>query len=88
MLTSFFKERDCFTLIRPLIDETKLQDLEKLEFDELRPEFVDQIINFRKKVINKIKVKSLNDKKLNGEMYLSMLSSYVGAINDGVVPNI
>ena len=37
LLTSFFKDRDCITLIRPLIDETKLQDLDKMKFDELRP---------------------------------------------------
>ena len=35
-----------------------------------------------------MKAKTINDKKLNGEMYISMLSSYVSAINDGAVPNI
>ena len=30
----------------------------------------------------------MNDKRLNGEMYASMLESYVAAINDGAVPNI
>lgn len=44
LLTSFFKDRDCFTLVRPLIDETKLQDLDQMSFDELRPEFGNQVI--------------------------------------------
>lgn len=35
-----------------------------------------------------IKVKTLRDQKLNGELYCSMLNSYVAAINDGAVPNI
>jgi len=32
-LTSFFKERDCFTLVRPLTNEENLQNLDKLDFD-------------------------------------------------------
>ena len=35
-----------------------------------------------------MKPKTLNGQKLSGELYLSMLSSYVGAINNGAVPNI
>lgn len=87
-LTSFFKDRDCFTLVRPLIDEDKLQDLDKMNFDQLRPEFGTQVIEFRKRVLTKMKPKTLNGQKLSGSLYLSMLSSYVGAINEGAVPNI
>lgn len=32
-----FAERDCFTLIKPLIDETKLQNLDNVPLDDLRP---------------------------------------------------
>jgi hypothetical protein len=80
-LSSFFRERDCFTLIRPLVDENQLQNLDKMDLDSLRSEFVSEVLNFRKKVINKIKVKTINNKKINGEMYYSMLTSYVSAIN-------
>jgi hypothetical protein len=66
MLTSFFKDRDCFTLVRPLIDETKLQDLDKMSFEDLRPEFVNQVINFRKRVTGRMKPKTLNGQKLSG----------------------
>lgn len=59
-----------------------------MSFDDLRPEFVNQVINFRKRVTGRMKPKTLNGQKLSGELYLSMLSSYVGAINDGAVPNI
>jgi len=41
MMKSFFKERDCCTMIRPLTNETNLQSLEKMPLEELRPEFVD-----------------------------------------------
>ena len=49
---------------------------------------MSEVIKFRKHVIGNIKAKTINDKKINGEMYYSMLSSYVNAINDGAVPNI
>lgn len=75
-------------MIRPLVDEQKLQLLDKLDYDELRPEFVDQAMKFRKRIITSIKVKTLQNQKLNGDMYCSMISSYVEAINDGAVPNI
>jgi hypothetical protein len=32
-----FSERDCFTLYKPLIDETKLQNLDNVPLDDLRP---------------------------------------------------
>ena len=33
LLVSFFKDRDCFTMVRPLVDETKLQDLDGIPFE-------------------------------------------------------
>lgn len=35
-----------------------------------------------------MKPKTLHGQKLSGDLYLSMLNSYVGAINEGAVPNI
>lgn len=35
-----------------------------------------------------VKAKSIQNQKLNGDMYCSMISSYVKAINEGAVPNI
>ena len=32
-----FPERECFTLIKPLIDELKLQNLDEIDIDDLRP---------------------------------------------------
>jgi len=75
-------------MVRPLVDETKLQDLDSIPFEELRPDFIDQVYHFRKRVTQGLKIKTLNGKQLSGDMYCNMLSSYVGAINDGAVPNI
>jgi hypothetical protein len=56
--------------------------------EQLRPEFVEQVMNFRKRILGKIKPKTFKGKILDGPMYLCLLSSYVNAINNGAVPNI
>jgi hypothetical protein len=33
LLTTFFGDRDCHTLVRPLTNEIDLQNLEKMEMD-------------------------------------------------------
>lgn len=88
MIQSFFREKDCYTMIRPLVDEANLQNLQNMEMDHMRPDFVDQVMNLRKKIMSKAKVKMLNGKPLSGFMLVSLLQSYVNSINDGAVPNI
>ena len=88
MLTSFFKDRDCQTIIRPLTNEDNLQNLAKMNLSQLRPDFVEQVIELRKKVLNRVKPKTLNGKNLSGAMLCTLAESYVHAINNGAVPNI
>ena len=88
LLKSFFKERDCCTMIRPLTNETELQNLANIPMDDLRPEFVEQAHTLRRKVMNRIKPKQLNNKPLNGEMLYNLAKSYVDSINAGAVPSI
>ncbi len=75
-------------MIRPLTNEEELQNLEQMELDELRAEFVEQVMLLRRKVINRIKPKTVNGKKMDGGMWISLVEQYVQAINEGVVPNI
>ena len=49
-ITSAFSQRECFTLVKPLIDEAKLQNLDIIPMDDLRPEFVSQSIELKNKV--------------------------------------
>ena len=49
---------------------------------------MDQITQLRRRVINRIKPKTLNGKKLTGEMLYGLVESYVTSINQGIVPNI
>lgn len=59
-----------------------------MELDELRADFVEQVMQLRRKVINRIKPKMLNGKKLTGQMMATLAESYVQSINNGAVPNI
>jgi len=59
-----------------------------MELEELRADFVEQVMQLRRKVINKVKPKIINGKKLSGPMMATLAQSYVTAINNGAVPNI
>jgi Guanylate-binding protein, N-terminal domain/Guanylate-binding protein, C-terminal domain len=87
-LIEYFKQRDCTTLVRPIEREEDLQNLDYLELNSLRTEFVEQVQGLRNKVLYRIKPKSLNGKELNGEMFGNLITSYVNSMNNGVVPNI
>jgi hypothetical protein len=48
--------------VRPLVDEKKLQHLDQLDMDQLRPEFVDQVMNFRRRILGRVKPKMFKGK--------------------------
>jgi len=87
-ITGLFKDRDCFTFVRPVTKEEDLQNLNQMDFTDLRPEFVEQVIELRKRVLNRIQPKTLNGKTISGEIFAELIKSYIGAINEGAVPNI
>lgn len=53
-------------MIRPLTNEENLQNLTNMELEDLRPDFVEQVLQLRRKVLNRVKAKTLNGKKLTG----------------------
>jgi len=75
-------------MIRPLLDETALQNLEKVPQSSLRPEFVEQVSQLRLRTLMRIKPKTLNYMPLIGEMFQNLVKSYTTAINSGSIPNI
>ena len=81
LLKSFFADRDCVTMIRPLTNEAALQDLINIPMKDLRPEFVEQVHVLRRKVLQRIKPKMINGKQLNGDMFWNLCKSYVESIN-------
>lgn len=62
LVQSFFKDRDCSTMVRPLLDEGDLQNLDKTDLSKTRPEFAEQVLNLRKKILTRVKPKVLNGK--------------------------
>ena len=86
MVKEYFPNRDCVTLVRPLLEEGNLQKLERTPSSKLRKEFIEQVNYLRKTVLNSINPKKLNGQELNGEMFIDLIKSYVKMINDGAVP--
>lgn len=47
----YFTNRDCCTLVRPIVDESKIQNLDSLKVEDLRSEFVEQAFVIRNKIL-------------------------------------
>ena len=86
LIMTFFPDRDCITLVRPIENENMLQQLMSINDSELRKEFLDQAKLFRNKVFKKVSPKMLNGKQLSGDMLIQLLSSILDSINQGSVP--
>jgi hypothetical protein len=87
-LTAFFRERDCFTLIRPVDDEDKLQDISKLSDSELRPRFVELSNDLRTKVFCAAKRKTFKGKPCSPSMFIELCEHFCNSINSGGLPEI
>ncbi|KAE9025742.1 hypothetical protein PR003_g11613 [Phytophthora rubi] len=87
MMKDFFRDRDCVTLVRPVHEEAKLQQVDALPIEELRPEFQQQLSDVKQIVYgDSLQPKMLQGKPLNGSMFAGLLQAYVAAINSGGVP--
>ena len=86
MIKTYFIERDCFPLVRPVENENDLQNLMNLPESKIRPEFVKQCSMLRNKIYMKIRPKTFNGKILSGQMLVDLLESVINAINEGAIP--
>jgi hypothetical protein len=87
-INKYFKERECFTMIRPVSDESKLAHIETLKYEELKTDFRKQVTSFVNTVKKKLKVKIINGKTLNSSMFLSLALEYTEAINAKETPTV
>jgi len=83
-----FVYRDCYTLVRPVVEEDQLQSLDKIPYEELRDKFRGGIDELIKKIFKEAVSKKISGKPLNGPGFIVLLKSYVDAINTGAVPTI
>ena len=88
LIGTYFKEKDCYTMVRPTEQEKDLQNVQSLGDKQLRPEFTNQMQILRNKVFKKIKPKQLNGRNLTGTMFVELIQAYIESINQGSVPNI
>ena len=86
LIKTYFPERDCFPMVRPVENENDLQNLQTLPNDKIRSEFLMQSETLRNKVLRKTKPKNFNGKILSGEMLLELVESVIKSINEGVIP--
>ena len=86
LIRTYFPERDCFTMVRPVENEKDLQNLEYLSNGELRKEFLKQADNFRNKVFNIACPKTFRKKLLNGSMLVELVQNILDSINSGCIP--
>ena len=87
-LKLFFRERDCFTLVRPVHEEKKLKIIDQLPVEELRPEFLKQMNTLVKKIFESIRPKSVNGGYMNGPMFLNLIKMYINSLNSDNLPDI
>ena len=86
LIRTYFPERDCFALVRPVEEEKNLQKLQFLPDEELRVEFLEQAKNFRNKVFKKIKPKTFHGQMISGSMLVELVQSILDSINGGGIP--
>ena len=86
LIRTYFPERDCFCMVRPIENETDLQNLQNLSDNQFRKEFLEQAKIFRNKVLKRTKPKKFNKKVLTGSMLVELVQSILDSINTGSIP--
>ncbi|KAG0631284.1 hypothetical protein M758_1G241000 [Ceratodon purpureus] len=87
-IKTLFPERDCFTLVRPLEAEQRLQHLDEIPMNQLRPEFRAGLDKLTKYILDRAGPKQLGSITLTGPMFAGLTQSFLDAINSGAVPTI
>ena len=89
MLTAFFTDRKCFPLVRPLVDEERLQEIDQVPYEELREEFREGMEDLKDFLyLHHLKPKIVNGMALNGTSFIALTEQYISAISEGGVPTI
>jgi hypothetical protein len=75
-------------MVRPARDERDIQRLNDIPEHTLRSEFIEQVNVLREKIVKSTGPKIYDDMPLYGSSIVSMLESYVEAMNNGSFPTI
>lgn len=85
---TLFTQRECFTLVRPVMDEAQLRRASELLDEELRPEFVAQMHSIRQRILSIVMPKQLFGKVMDGRKVAYMVRCYTQTMNSGAVPDL
>ena len=62
--------------------------MDSMELGDFRPEFIEQMMSLRHRIMHKMQVKRIHGRPMDGSTWIDLIKSYVSTINDGGVPNI
>ena len=74
--------------MRPIVDEANLQSLDSIGIEDLRSEFVEQAFALRARVLQGMKIKQINNQKMDGLAWIELAQQYIEAMNGNAVPSI
>ena len=86
LIRTYFPQRDCFTMVRPVENEKDLQNLEYIPDEDMRKEFLEQAQIFRNKIIDITTPKTFHKKLLSGAMLIELIENILDTINSGSIP--
>ncbi|KAL2931698.1 Guanylate-binding protein 2 [Bienertia sinuspersici] len=87
-IRALFPDRECFTLVRPLNNESQLQRMDQIPLEKLRPEFKSGLDALTRFVFERTRPKQLGASVMNGPMLAGITQSFLDALNHGAVPTI
>ena len=87
-LVKYFKKRECVIMPCPANEEKELVMLKRMELDELSENFQNEFEVLKKKIYESSKAKSINGKRINGPILVSLLKSFIREINKEKIPNL
>lgn len=89
LLTDFFRDRHCATLVRPVEAEAMLQSADDLPEAALRAPFIEQMAALRAQVLEDlVRPKTIQGQFVTGRMLANLAAAYVDAMNHNAVPSI
>jgi Guanylate-binding protein, N-terminal domain len=87
-LLEIFEDRSCYTLPRPVDQESELEVLNTLPVTSLRPKFMKAYNNLEKVLLENCPTKKMNGGDVIGLQLLIMLEEIISNLNEGIMPNL
>jgi hypothetical protein len=87
-LLKYFPDRDCLTLVKPLVKESDLKMLNNIMLEKLNPDFQNEILELKNKIFKNLSCKRIKGKKLNGFSLAFLIEEWIKTVNAGETINI